>query len=85
MTGSREKAMSQIANLEWEEFEKRLLTTRGRRGVGADETAMRQYFGDDEFEELRKLAYEAQRSRQRAPVLGNMVLLPGIMGPTWSP
>ncbi|HWP92510.1 MAG TPA: CHAT domain-containing protein [Thermodesulfobacteriota bacterium] len=81
MTGSRQKALSEIANLEWEEFEKRLLTTtRGRRRAGADETAMRQYFGDEEFEELQKLAYEAQRSRQRAPVLGNLVLLPGIMG-----
>jgi pimeloyl-ACP methyl ester carboxylesterase len=73
---------SDIARMEWNEFEDalRTTTTRGAKGGASNEKALRDYFGDTEFEELRDLARQAQATRTRAPRLGNVVILPGIMG-----
>ena len=70
-----------IARMEWDDLEKRLQSpTRGTARADTSEDAMRQYFGDEEFEYLRQLADHAQAMRTRAGVLGSVILLPGIMG-----
>lgn len=75
-----QKKLSEIAKMDWDEFEERLLTTtRGIKQSMADEEAMRKYFGDEDFEELRKLATRSRATRGDK-VLGTVVLLPGIMG-----
>ncbi|HMF58147.1 MAG TPA: CHAT domain-containing protein, partial [Pyrinomonadaceae bacterium] len=70
-----------IARMDWDDFEKKLQSpTRGSARGDTSEEAMRQYFGDEEFEYLRNLADHAQSMRTRAGTLGNLILLPGIMG-----
>src|ERR1044071_5574945 len=66
----------------WDEFEAALLpAARGAaRGRAADERALRDQLGDEEFEYLRKLATHAAMMRARAEPLGNVVLVPGIRG-----
>ncbi|HEX3035575.1 MAG TPA: CHAT domain-containing protein [Thermodesulfobacteriota bacterium] len=68
-----QKKISEVAKMDWDDFEESLVTEE-------NEGAMRKYFGDEEFEELHKLATQTRGMRQRAPTLGNVVLLPGIMG-----
>jgi pimeloyl-ACP methyl ester carboxylesterase len=72
-----------IGRMEWNEFEAalRTTTTRGAKGGATNEKALRDYFGDEEFEELKELAKRAQAARTRdVPRLGNVIMLPGIMG-----
>jgi pimeloyl-ACP methyl ester carboxylesterase len=73
---------SEVARMEWDEFADalRTTTTRGAAGAASTEKALRDYFGDEEFEELKRLARQAEATRSRAPRLGNVVMLPGIMG-----
>jgi pimeloyl-ACP methyl ester carboxylesterase len=71
----------EIVGLGWDALEARLQTA-GRsptRGAAGDQ-ALREYFGDDEYQYLQRLAAQATLMRSRAPVRGNIVLLPGIMG-----
>jgi pimeloyl-ACP methyl ester carboxylesterase len=72
-----------IAKMDWGEFEGKLQTTatRAAGGGGSDEKAMRAYFGDEEFEELKALAQRAKTTRAKPEAKkGNIVFLPGIMG-----
>lgn len=69
-----------IARMEWDTLEERLqTTTRGGKRNAAEEQTLREYFGED-YENLQRLANHARLVRSRAPLLGNVVLLPGIMG-----
>jgi hypothetical protein len=68
-----QRKISEIAKMNWDDFEESLVTKE-------NEDAMRKYFGDEEFKEFHKLATRTRTMRQRAPVLGNVVLLPSIMG-----
>lgn len=69
-----------IVGMHWDAFEDSLQgATRGRRGA-AEEKALREYFGEKEYHYLRSLAEHARMVRSRAPVLGNVVFLHGIMG-----
>ncbi|MGA9996950.1 MAG: CHAT domain-containing protein [Pyrinomonadaceae bacterium] len=68
-----------ITQMNWDELQKTLQrTTRGSAKAASDESALREYFGDDEFEELQELATRARPTRDTA--LGHVVILPGIMG-----
>jgi pimeloyl-ACP methyl ester carboxylesterase len=72
-----------IVNMEWEEFNKQLLPSTRSRGASAqaDRKALEEYFGEEEFRELELVAAQSRRTRSRAvAALGNIVLLPGIMG-----
>ena len=71
----------EIAQMEWEEFERELkTTTRETAGAASNAEAMREYFGGEEFEALQELAQQVEATRSRAPLLGNVIFLPGIMG-----
>ena len=82
MTRDEQNQIDRVAGMEWDDFSRRLETvaTRGPGAKPADDDAMRKYFGDAEYEELKRLAQRTSAARQRAPLLGNLVLLPGIMG-----
>jgi pimeloyl-ACP methyl ester carboxylesterase len=69
-----------VAQMSWNEFEQKLHhpTMRGKAGSTTGDTAdLRAYFGEEEYEELRRLAV---RSATRSETLGNVVVIPGIMG-----
>ncbi len=70
-----------IAEMGWDVFAAKLQPpTRSSKRSAAEEQALRAYFGD-EYEVLQRLAAHAQLARSsRAPVLGNVVFLHGIMG-----
>lgn len=70
----------QIARMEWNEFAERLQKATRQRGGATDEQALREYFGDEEFKELQQLAQQTRAVRSRAPLLGSVVVIPGIMG-----
>ncbi|MET0514493.1 MAG: M17 family peptidase N-terminal domain-containing protein, partial [Nitrospiraceae bacterium] len=75
------RAHRQIHRMDWQTFEEQLRpSTRGRKRAMADTEALREYFGDEEFTYLQHLAEHAQQVRSRAPILGNVVFLHGIMG-----
>ena len=67
--------------MEWEEFEESLATV-SREGKSASRIGrnLEEYFGKKEYDSLQKLASHARSMRSRAPVLGNVVFLHGIMG-----
>jgi pimeloyl-ACP methyl ester carboxylesterase len=71
-----------VARMQWDEFEEKLqaTTTRGGKRTASDEQAMREYFGAEEFEDLQRLAQQARLVRSRAPLLGNVIVIPGILG-----
>lgn len=83
-------AHNKIKAMEWDELEGALqrsatrggggAATRGVRAKPAEEQALRDYYGDAEYEYLQKLASHAGLVRSRASMLGNVVFLPGIMG-----
>ncbi len=54
-------------------------TANARRANQPQEKNLREYFGDEHFRELRELA-EPVRAQATREQLGNVVLLPGIMG-----
>jgi len=70
-----------IVEMGWDVFAEKLQPpTRSSKRSAAEEQALRTYFGD-EYEILQRLAAHAQLARSsRAPVLGNVVFLHGIMG-----
>jgi len=71
----------EIVELGWDAFEARLQTAaRSPTRAASGDRALREYFGDDEYQYLQRLAEQATLMRSRAPALGNVVLLPGIMG-----
>ncbi len=70
-----------ISQINWDVLEDSLqMPTRTKRGDAALRNSVREYFGDEEFEFLQKLSSHARMVRSRAPVLGNVVFLHGIMG-----
>ena len=72
----------EIAKMGWDAFEEKLWqsATRGTKRSGREEQAFREHFGAEEYEALQKLVAHARLVRSRAPVLGNAIFLPGIMG-----
>jgi hypothetical protein len=65
-----------VSRMGWDELAEGLRPAgRGRPGTASAERALRDYFGDEEFEVLRALT-----GRSRGPSQGNVVFLPGIMG-----
>lgn len=77
-TTNRERAGS----MSWDEFEEALRPAArgGSRAKAGEGRALREHFGDAEFEYLQKLASHAALMRTRAEPLGNVILVPGIMG-----
>src|SRR5687768_3535005 len=70
-----------IEDMGWDSFEASLQTAaRGPTRSTAAERTFAAYFGDEEYQELQRLAEQAMLMRSRTPVRGNIVLLPGIMG-----
>jgi pimeloyl-ACP methyl ester carboxylesterase/O-acetyl-ADP-ribose deacetylase (regulator of RNase III) len=70
-----------IAQMDWDTFAEKLQpAARGAKRSPAEEKALREYFGDEEYQDLQHLAAHARLVRSRAPVLGNIVFLPGLMG-----
>jgi pimeloyl-ACP methyl ester carboxylesterase len=71
----------EIVEMGWDAFEASLQTaSRGTTRGTAVERTLAEYFGDAEYQDLQRLAQQARLMRSRAPVRGNIVLLPGIMG-----
>ena len=69
-----------IVGMDWNAFENSLQGVTRGRGRPAEEKALREYFGDEEYEHLRSLAEHTRMVRARAPMVGNVVFLHGIMG-----
>ena len=70
---------------DWDAFEEALVRTKdtagGQRGGRLREAAAADgMFAEDELAVLRRLAERSRLVRSRSPVLGNVVLLPGITG-----
>ena len=76
----QQDALRRIRRMTSDQFEQALVARAGTRGVASSEKELRDYFGDDEFTYLQKLAQHSVRTRSRAPLKGNIVFLPGIMG-----
>ncbi len=74
------KRQPEIARTDWETLNEIFQTAELRRGAASPEKVLREYFGDEEYEVLRKLAGHARTARSRGPAAGNVVFLPGIMG-----
>lgn len=74
---------SNILQKDWSEIHKVLKNSKpvgdSRSVETPDEKALRSYFGSKKFETLRDYAKEGDKTRQK---LGNVILLPGIMGST---
>ncbi len=79
-TSDQERKIARIAQMDWDEFEDRIGTAATRGASTTDEDALRAYFGAEEYEELKALAAQKRAVRAVANSLGNVVLLPGIMG-----
>lgn len=69
-----------IARMDWSEVEDRLQSATRSRGGAGDARAMREFYGDEEFEALKKIADDVRKARSRGPQVGTVVVLPGIMG-----
>ncbi len=68
-----------VARMGWDALQARLRSGSGAtRGAGSDR-ALRDYFGAEELAHLRELADHVYL-RRAMPRVGNVVLLPGIMG-----
>ncbi len=70
----------QIIKMDWKEV-REVLKKPAVRGEEASpqERNLRDYFGDERFRELRELA-DPKRAQETRAELGNVVLLPGVMG-----
>ncbi len=70
-----------VLQKDWNEIRKVLKKSQGesaaRSTQSSEERELRNYFGDDKFEELRGFALRSDTIRKE---LGNVILLPGIMG-----
>lgn len=76
----QQDAHRNIRQMSADQLEQALTARPGTRGVVSNERELREFFGDEEFESLQRLAQHAVRTRSRAPIKGNIVFLPGIMG-----
>ncbi|MGB9005229.1 MAG: CHAT domain-containing protein [Candidatus Aminicenantales bacterium] len=77
----REQEHREIARMDWGKLEESLqIEKRGKRGGASGEAALREYFGDEEYAYLQKLATHARTARSWGPIEGNIVFVPGIMG-----
>jgi hypothetical protein len=72
-------ARVRVAEMDWNEFEA-ALRAPVRGATGGDAQAVQQVFDEQELEELRALAASSARQRTRAPLAGNVIYVPGIMG-----
>jgi pimeloyl-ACP methyl ester carboxylesterase len=76
-----EKKNREIERMDWRELARNLqIPEGGKRGRASKEEALKQYFGDEEYKYLQKLATRAQAARSRGPAVGNIILVPGTMG-----
>ncbi|MBN1662759.1 MAG: CHAT domain-containing protein [Deltaproteobacteria bacterium] len=78
-----EKKQCEIARMSWTDLANNLqIPEKGKRGAGgvSQDKALREYFGDEEYAYLQKLATRTRAARTRSPAEGNIVLVPGIMG-----
>ncbi|MGI8638592.1 MAG: CHAT domain-containing protein [Pyrinomonadaceae bacterium] len=77
---SKESNEEEVAKMDWKKV-RRILQKPQTRGGESDpqEKNLREYFGNERFSELRELS-ETKRSLETKKELGNVVLLPGIMG-----
>ena len=70
-----------VAQMDWRDVRQTLkkskTETRGTERINAREENLRQYFGESRYRELTLLSLSADKIRSE---LGNVVLLPGIMG-----
>ena len=70
-----------IVNTGWDALEaRRQKASRSSTRAAARDQALQEYFGDDQYQYLQRLAEQATPMRSRTPVLGNVVLLSAIMG-----
>src|SRR3954468_9749836 len=70
-----------VARMDWGEVRQTLknikTATRGSAPASPEEEKLRQYFGEKRFRDLSFLSLFADKTKRE---LGNVVLLPGIMG-----
>lgn len=70
----------EIAKMDWQNVRDVLRNPPKRdKEISSQERSLREYFGDERFRELRALADPTRAAATRAE-LGNVVLLPGVMG-----
>jgi hypothetical protein len=71
------QAPREIVEMDWETLEDRLqASNRGTKRAVSGERPLREYFGDEEFKYLRKLADHVKQVRTRAPALIEFFLSP---------
>ncbi|MGI8786870.1 MAG: CHAT domain-containing protein [Pyrinomonadaceae bacterium] len=69
---------TKVENMDWQNVRKILRDSKpNTRAIDPQEKALRDYYGEENFRELRELSARANETRG---LLGNVVLLPGIMG-----
>ena len=76
-------AERQIVRMDWDEVEAELRPTARSAKRSAEQQSLRDYFGEEEFRKLQEIASQSQAVRARRevePPLGNIILIPGIMG-----
>src|SRR5687767_2999084 len=77
---AKQSNQDEIIKMDWDKVRDVLKkpATRGDE-ISPQEKSLREYFGEERFRELRELA-DPKRSAETREELGNVVLLPGIMG-----
>ena len=71
---------NETAKMDWQNV-RQILQKPAMRGdaISPQEKNLREYFGEEQFRDLRELS-EPKRAAETREMLGNVVLLPGIMG-----
>ncbi len=71
-----------IRDMEWDEFETQLSRSgRGGKTRAASDQALREHFGPEKLERLRRLVERVRSARhKREPLRGNIIFIPGTMG-----
>jgi pimeloyl-ACP methyl ester carboxylesterase len=77
---AKQSSHDEVIKMDWNKV-RNVLQKPATRGEEASpqERHLREYFGEERFRELRELA-DPKRSQETREELGNVVLLPGIMG-----
>jgi pimeloyl-ACP methyl ester carboxylesterase len=81
----KQESHERIQAMEWDTLEDSLLPSSRGAKAATSEQSLRDYFGDEEYEKLKQLARQSRavrtkRALGKVPPLGNIILIPGVMG-----
>lgn len=77
----RGNAEEWIHAMEWDEFEAQLSgSARRKKSRAVSDQSLRDHFGPEKLERLKRLADRMRSTRQKREAQGNIIFIPGIMG-----